>query len=172
MRKLPASSCNNDDTGIALRALGYGAKSVQNGAEIARRGTRPAYEDCTVDGFNLFSHFMKSSIGDTKTSSQQAPCQRMPYFIGAMPKTANATQASKPTASTGLANSFGAESSFKSKRLHGMNHNHRKSRMVWSDELHNQFLRALTDIGLRHAVPKFILQVNSARWLSPTSLLC
>eukprot|EP00892_Ulva_mutabilis_P003307 jgi/Ulvmu1/1348/UM011_0076.1 len=34
----------------------------------------------------------------------------------------------------------------------------KKARMVWSEELHSMFLRALSEIGLRHAVPKTIMQ--------------
>jgi hypothetical protein len=36
----------------------------------------------------------------------------------------------------------------------------RSRRMMWSDQLHRQFLQALSDIGLRHAVPKTIMQVR------------
>lgn len=41
----------------------------------------------------------------------------------------------------------------------------KKARMVWSEDLHSMFLRALSDIGLRHAVPKTIMQVcTGAVW--------
>jgi SHAQKYF class myb-like DNA-binding protein len=171
MRNSPGPSCSNNDshdvTGIAPSALGDGAKSVQQGAEIARSGTRPAYEDCqcSADSLNPSTNHIISSIGGTNTRALQAPYQRMPYFPEALPIFAKASEPSKPaTASTGVAKSCAANSSSEGKRSHGMDY--KKSRMVWSEDLHNQFLRALTDIGLRHAVPKTIMQVNSARSLS------
>jgi SHAQKYF class myb-like DNA-binding protein len=89
----------------------------------------------------------------------------MPYFMQALLKTENASKPFKRTESTRVAKSCEAVSRSEGKRSHGMKN--QKSRVVWSQELHNQFLRALTDIGLRHAVPKVIHQVISARSLSP-----
>jgi SHAQKYF class myb-like DNA-binding protein len=167
MRSSPGPSCSNNDshdvTGIAPSALGDGAKSVQQGTEIARSGTRPAYEDfqCSADSLNPSTNHMVPSSGDNNTRPLQTSYQRMPYF----------PEASKPFAAcTSVAKSFAANSSSEGKRSRGMDY--KKSRMVWSEDLHTQFLRALTDIGLRHAVPKTIMQVRSSYHFSSFFQIC
>jgi SHAQKYF class myb-like DNA-binding protein len=182
MRKSPAPSCSNDKNHdsncIAPSAFEDDAKSMQQDAEITRNGTRPAYEDrrCSTDILNPCAHHLIQYIGNTSTRAQQAPCRRTRYFPEALSKASEpskpyfpealfkASEPTKPTASTDVAESFAAQSGSEDKRSHGRIC--KKSRMVWSEDLHNQFLKALTDIGLRHAVPKLILQVRSTRLLS------
>jgi SHAQKYF class myb-like DNA-binding protein len=182
MRKSPPPSCKNGNNQefncTAPSAFEDDAQSLQQGAEIARYCTRPAYEicRCSADGSNPCTHHKIKSVGDTNTSAQQAPCRRTRYFPEALSKASEpskpyfpkalskGSEPTKPTASTDVAESFAANSGSEDKRSHGRIC--KKSRMVWSEDLHNQFLKALTDIGLRHAVPKLILQVRSARLLS------
>lgn len=166
MRSSPGPSYSNNDshdvTGIAPSALGDGAKSVQQGGEVARSGTRPIYEDCqcSADSLNPSTKHAIPSSGTTNTRALQAPHQRMPFFPEApLPSFAKAPEPVKPsTAYTGGTKSYQATSSSDVKRSRAMDY--KKSRMVWSEDLHTQFLRALSDIGLRHAVPKTIMQVS------------
>ena len=170
MRSSPGPSCSNNDshdvTGIAPSALGAqdGAKSVQQGGEAARSGTRPTYEDCqcSADSLRPISNHAAPSSGAANARALLAPHQRKPFFPEApLPIFAKAPEPTKPaTGSTRPAKSFPATSSSDAKRSRGMDY--KKSRMVWSEELHTQFLRALSDIGLRHAVPKTIMQVRSS----------
>lgn len=169
MRSSPGPSCSNNDshdvTGIAPSALGAqdGAKSVQQGGEVARSGTRPTYEDCqcSADSLNPTSNNAAPSSGAANERSLLTPHQRKPFFPEApLPIFAKAPEPSKPaTGYTPPAKSFPATSSSDAKRSRGMDC--KKSRMVWSEDLHTQFLRALSDIGLRHAVPKTIMQVRA-----------
>lgn len=168
MRSSPGPSYSNNDshdvTGIAPSALGAqdGAKSVQQGGEVARSGIRHTYEDCqcSADSLNPSTNHAVPS-GATNNRALQAPHQRMPFFPEApLPIFAKAPEPTKPaTEPTAVPKSFPATSSSDAKRSRAMDY--KKSRMVWSEDLHTQFLRALSDIGLRHAVPKTIMQVSS-----------
>jgi SHAQKYF class myb-like DNA-binding protein len=170
MRNTPGPSCSrniiHDVTGIAPSALGDGARSARQVADIARSGASPAFEDfqCSAHSLSPSTHHTSSCFGGTNTRAQQARYRRMPFFPDALPISSKPSESSKPaTTSAIVANSCAACSRPERKRLHGMDF--KKSRMTWSEDLHNQFRRAITDIGLRDAVPKTIMQVSPARSL-------
>jgi SHAQKYF class myb-like DNA-binding protein len=170
MRSSPGPSCSNNDshdvTGIApsvLAAHDAASKSHANAGEIARSGTRPGSDDCQCSADSL-NHSTRNSIpcrGAPNTVARNPNNQRLPFFPEAplpiFAKAPEPTKAANEPANT--AKTFPANSSSDLKRPRAMDY--KKSRMVWSEELHTQFLRALSDIGLRHAVPKTIMQVYS-----------
>jgi SHAQKYF class myb-like DNA-binding protein len=168
MRKSPAASCSriydHDSSGQAPCVVEACAVSVHEGADTGRCGTRPAYEDCqfSAESVHVHPHHIKMSVGDTNKRAQQNQYQPRPFFSDSLPILASSSETSKRTASTRVAESCLAHSCSE-KCPHGTQH--RKPRMVWSEDLHNQFLRAVTDIGLRHAVPKSIHKVSSSRLL-------
>ncbi|PSC71942.1 g2-like myb-family transcription factor [Micractinium conductrix] len=48
----------------------------------------------------------------------------------------------------------------------GGSHAHKKSRLVWTQELHNRFINALSHLGLKSAVPKSILSMMNVEGMT------
>ncbi len=46
----------------------------------------------------------------------------------------------------------------------------KRARVNWSSELHNRFLNAMFQLGVKNAVPKTILQVRGLRASTDTSV--
>lgn len=150
-RNSPGPSCSNNDshdvTGIAPSSLpsndmaAKGQLHTENVPSVAQAGDD---FQCSADSMHMHS----ASRNTSPVKDQHVP----PKPIAAPSK--SAMDASQPEDTHGPAD----------EKIPGSNKRPRsndlkKARMIWSEELHSLFLRALSDIGLRHAVPKTIMQV-------------
>lgn len=161
-RGSPGPSYSNNDshdvTGIAPSSLTANemASKAQPEAGLGR-STAQASDDfqCSADSMHLHS----ASKNTSPTTDHEGAHEDI-----------------TDNARTSLATSQGQESSYPLDAKAPASSNKRprssdlkKARMVWSEELHSMFLRALSEIGLRHAVPKTIMQVCSGHMQLPRS---
>jgi SHAQKYF class myb-like DNA-binding protein len=157
-----ASNSSHDVTGIAASSLGSneGHKLHACAAkDFPATGAELMAEDsqCSADSMKPSRHETSAAQSSMRSNQIQSSCfpssQRAERVMADKFK-------SRPTSQPLNAPAAFASNAASSKR--SRSGDIKKARMVWSEELHNQFLHALTDIGLRHAVPKTIMQVRSS----------
>lgn len=151
-RSSPGPSCSNNDshdvTGIAPSSLTANGMASKRQLHADTGPSMPqASDDCQCSADSMHMHSASRNTSPLKDHQVHTKHVAVP----ASP----AMQTCEPEDAFESAEDKGLASANKRPRPNDL----KKARMIWSEELHSMFLRALSDIGLRHAVPKTIMQV-------------